>query len=298
MIIKNITVETVSITFDDRAKKIFVFDPENNFFTVSNYLFWKNGVHLFDPIFLPHISCEVFGYGHTVSRRIETDSSAKFLNKTILRHVELFDETRIRTPFPNTLTQSAKRLAEMDFHNFFYGDIDENLCFFSSTNVCDYVKKAERHFFIRPESGKYGFEKNEWKAMKNAMEEFKSSFSPIDLGFREIGFAVGPFGDYHLYTMEKPIQENAYTEFERERLQNVSNFFIANNLIKNAYDAIGKDVPPLFLFNAIDELGETAVRKIVELADMANRQVLFVEAYDNELDPTLFDQTISFMEEE
>ena len=296
MKIKSVTLKGTESQFDVDAKKILVIDSDEIFQEITNYLFRKNQVYLFHPIFLERFTCEVSGYGRTVFRTVECVSAEKLYDDTIKRSVDLRDVTYM--PSQCALPRSIRRLAQRDFQKFFYSDICRNLCFFYPNEKPDFINNAIEYFLDPPDNKYCGFTKKDREKMSSAAEIFKRSFAPIDLGFEERGFEKGIFDDVIPYVKPFPEQNNAYTETEKKRIRAAYDFFVGNALCKAAYDAIGKDVPPLFLFNALDELSENAVQKIIDLADTADRQVIFVESYDNEQDSALFDQIINFMEEE
>ena len=131
--IKSITLKGVEKHFDGEAKIILVIDPYENFQEITNYLFRKNAVYLFDPIFLQRFTCEVSGYGRTVFRTVECVSEEKIGDDTIKRSVDLRDVTYM--PSQSSLPRSIRRLARRDFQKFFYSDICRNLCFRSPVSV-------------------------------------------------------------------------------------------------------------------------------------------------------------------
>lgn len=296
MMIKRVTLKGTGRQFDVDAKKILVIDPYENFQEITNYLFRKTQVYFFDPIFLQRFTCELSGYGRTVFRTIECVSTQKIGVDTIKRSVDLRDVTYM--PSPCALSRSIRRLAQRDFQKFFYSDICRDLCFFYSDVKTEFIDKTIEFFLNPPDNDNCGFTKKDREKMTSAAEAFMLSLSPVDLGFEERGFEKGIFDDVIPYVKPFPEQNNAYTETEKDRIRAVYDFFVGNALCKAAYAAIGKDIPPLFLFNVFAELEENTVRKIIDLADTEDRQVIFVESYNNELDPSLFDQTIYFMEEE
>lgn len=298
MMIKSVTLKGIERQFDVDAKKILVIDSYENFNTIINYLFRKTQVYLFDPIFLQRFTCEVFGYGQTIFRTVECVSEEKIYDDTIKRNVDLRDVTYM--PSQSSLPRFIRRLAQRDFQKFFYSDIcRRNLCFFYPNEKPDFIDNAIEYFLDPPDNKYCGFTKKDREKMSSAAEIFKRSFAPIDLGFEERGFEKGIFDDEFVpYVKPFPAQNKSYAKKEKDRIRAVYDFFVGNALCKSAYDAIGKDVPPLFLFNALDELSENAVHKILDFADTADRQVIFVESYDNEQDSALFDQIINFVEEE
>lgn len=279
--------------FEKDARVIYVNDLYDVFRTVANYLFQKNSVSLFTPVFSPHFACEVNAYGDKVVRKVDTVATEGYNNGKIERRIELSDITTV--PTKASSLYSSYKYARKAARDFFYSDIDTRLCFFDSRKEYDYISQAEKYWDLSDEADR-GFDKEERKRIEEAIADFKRNFAPVDLDFCQVGFD-NLFDEYVFYTAPSN-DPTPYSMREQKRIKAICEFFISNALYKAAYDAVGIESPPLFLYDSLDEMSLPAIKLILFLAYQTNRQVFFVEMYDNEIDPELFDQTVIFDEEE